>query len=74
MKIIQVICKGVTLSIGDKIVVEFKPVIDDEEGEAITKEITIKKFKPFEDQSEDVWIVGDDDEVYADENFKHKVK
>lgn len=70
MTITKVICNGVSLSIGDRILVEFKPIVDDEETQAVTKEITITSFKPFDDSSEDVWIVGDDGELYADENFK----
>jgi len=70
MKIIKVICNGIVLSIGDKIVVSFKPIIDGEEIAAITKEITINSFKPYDDSSEDIWIVDKDGEVYADENFK----
>ena len=72
MKITEVMCKGVILSIGDKIVVNFKPIVNDEEGEAVSKEININSFKPYDDSSGDIWIVDDDSEVYADENFKHK--
>jgi hypothetical protein len=74
MQIITVRCNESTnesnLSIGDKILVKYKPL--DKEGEEmpeIQKEITIAKFKPYEDESEQVWIVDQDGEVFAEENF-----
>ena len=72
MKIIQVICKDTTLSLGDKIVVEFKPLLNDEEQPSETKEITIREFRPYDDSSNDIWMVDENGEVYADENFVSK--
>jgi len=73
MKVNEVICNGETLRIGDKIVVEYKEILDDDiEGSTIEKEIIIDRFKPFDDSSEDIWIVDKYGELYADENFKCK--
>jgi hypothetical protein len=74
MKITQVQLENSTiLSLGDNIVVEYKPVINDEESVTpVTEEITISSFKPFDDGSNDVWIISESGEVFAEENFKHK--
>lgn len=75
MEIKQVICNGITLQIGDKITVKYKEILDNhEEGNTITKNITIDKFKPFDDSSGDIWIVGNDGQLYADENFIKKIQ
>jgi hypothetical protein len=73
MKITQVTCKGIILSIGDKIEVNYKEILDNgEEGTDVTKEIAILGFAPLDDGSGNIWIVDKDGEVYADENFKSK--
>ena len=66
---------GTNLALGDSILVEYKPIIDDEEAkEPITKEITIGAFKPYEDGSGDVWIVSlNGNEVFADSNFVKQI-
>jgi len=61
---------GTTLSLGDKILVEFKPLINDEEAaEPVSKEIIVDSFRPYEDGSNDVWIVSNENEVFSDSNF-----
>ena len=75
MEIKQVVCNGVYLQIGDRITVNYKQIlVNGEEGSYINKEITINKFKPFDDSSGDIWIVGNDGDIYADENFVKKIQ
>ena len=75
MEIKQVVCNGVYLQIGDRITVNYKQIlVNGEEGSYSNKEITINKFKPFDDSSGDIWIVGNDGDIYADENFVKKIQ
>lgn len=74
MKITQVqLENGKTLNLGDRIVVEYKPLIGDEEAkEPIQEPITVAQFKPYQDESGDVWIVSEAGEVFAESNYvKH---
>jgi len=73
MKIIQVMCNGITLSVGDTIKVKFKPLEGDNELPEVEKNIEIASFRPYEDTSEDIWIVDKDGEIFADENFVCKI-
>ena len=66
---------GPTLSLGDKIVVVYKPVIGDEESKnSITKQITIHAFKPVDDGSGEVFMVDEKLDAYFEDNFKSLVK
>lgn len=75
MKITQVKCNRIILQIGDKIKVNYKRILTNGlEGKTVyNKDIVIKGFKPFDDSSGDIWIIGNDGELYADENFIKKM-
>jgi hypothetical protein len=69
MKITQVQCKDVVLSIGDTVLVKFKPLDGEDELPERDKIIKIAAFKPYEDGSDDIWMIDANGEIYADENF-----
>ncbi len=76
MKIIQVQLKtGQILSLGDKIIVEYKPLVgkegEEEESETpVIKEITIGAFRPFDDESEEIWIVDQNGQIYSESDYR----
>ena len=69
--IIQVKIKGVVLSIGDTITVNYKPMGEPDEQEEldpVTKKVVIGSFKPSND-GEDVRIISEAGESFTDCDF-----
>lgn len=72
MKILRVLtAENRVIQIGDHIRVKFNPVVNDEEDKEnpIEKEVEIVEFKPVDDGSGEIMIVGDDGQHYFDSNI-----